>query len=142
MEIFSVLIGLFGSLISEFFKLRRSKDEFNLRKLELDYELKRMQHELTLFNAQASSALEVTSLNREADILQSSYDHDANIGASYKWVNALRSLIRPVITLLLILGIFILPQDRIIALSLHTLLFVVIGWWFGDRTLNAVKRFP
>lgn len=74
--------------------------------------------------------------------LEGSYEAEARIGDSYKWVNAVRALTRPTLTVLLwgvALAIFAgtnkaqgAPQSFV-----ETITFAATAatlWWFGDRS--------
>lgn len=96
--------GLFGLLgttlgrVAGFFEKRQS----------IAHEERRWQHETTLVELQqktamqaAKTALDQAHVDGSWDGLSASLAAQAAIGESYKWVNAIRSLTRPSLTLLL-----------------------------------------
>lgn len=137
--------GLFGVLgtvagrVAGFFERRQSFAQ----------ERARWSHEMALLELQAKTrAAETEAEHRLADTqgawqaLAGSYEAEARIGDSYKWVNAVRALTRPTLTVLLwavALMIFAgtgkasgAPQAFV-----ETITFAATAatlWWFGDRS--------
>ena len=134
------LFGLFGTALGRvagFFERRQA----------LQHEQQRWAHETQLLQLQQAAAAQET----EAELaithaagqwagLQASLDADAAIGESYPWVNAVRALTRPGLTLLL-WGISLLiwfsadVSDQ--ASIVETASFAATAatlWWFGDRS--------
>ncbi|OZB12443.1 MAG: hypothetical protein B7X55_14480 [Rhodobacterales bacterium 34-62-10] len=71
--------------------------------------------------------------------LAASMEAEASIGESYKWVNAVRALTRPLLTLLLwvITGLVYLGASAEVRVGIvETATFAATAatlWWFGDR---------
>lgn len=78
--------------------------------------------------------------------LSASLQAEAAIGESYRWVNAVRALTRPLLTLLLwlIIGLVWLGADAADRASIvETTTFAATAatlWWFGDRGLRREVR--
>ncbi len=78
--------------------------------------------------------------------LSASIRADADIGDSYAWVNAVRALTRPVLTLLLwlITGlVFMASPEAEQAKIVETATFAATAatlWWFGDRGVQRKPR--
>ena len=103
--------------------------------------------------AQTSKSLEALQAQKLAQVQGSYAGLNASIEAdrpeeSYRWVAAVRSLTRPVLTLLLwilfaVMLVFVYPSasasdgsTQMIASSLETISFsaaTALAWWFGDR---------
>ena len=119
------------------------------KKQSFAQEEKRWSHELRLIDAQSKAKAEETE--REIDLadvsgawsgLSASYEAEAGIGDSYKWVNAVRALTRPVLTLLLWIitaAVFFAAGDAGTAQQIaETITFAATAatlWWFGDRAV-------
>ena len=116
------------------------------RKQQFAHEQARWAHESALLELQMRANAEET----EAEIalaetagswrgLEASMQAEANIGTSYPWVNAIRGLTRPFLTLLLwvIAGIIWFGADAGGRESItETATFAATAatlWWFGDR---------
>lgn len=116
------------------------------RKQEHAHEKARWGHESALLELQMQANAEET----EAEIalaqtagswrgLEASMAADAAIGPSYAWVNAVRALTRPVLTLLLwvIAGVIWFDADATGKSAIvETATFAATAatlWWFGDR---------
>lgn len=141
--------GLFGVLGTA---LGRAASYFE-RRQSLAHEERRWQHEVTLLEMQrlADAAETEAELALEHAAgrwtgLQASLDAEAAIGSSYPWVDAVRGLTRPFLTLLL-WGIAIViwfsaeAPDR--ANLTETASFAATAatlWWFGDRSAGLQNR--
>jgi len=78
--------------------------------------------------------------------LTASLQAEAAIGASYAWVNAVRALTRPVLTLLLWLItwlVFVASPEAEQVKIVETATFAATAatlWWFGDRGAQRTAR--
>ncbi|MEL6694498.1 MAG: hypothetical protein AAFQ12_15945, partial [Pseudomonadota bacterium] len=81
------------------------------------------------------------------DGLSASLKAEAAIGESYRWVNAVRGLTRPVLTMalwLITLLVFFYSSDADRPQIINTATFAATAatlWWFGDRGPNRNPRF-
>lgn len=116
------------------------------RRQTYQHEHARWAHEMRLLEIQRDMEREES----EADLIlaetqggwgamKASIDADAAIAPSYAWVNAVRALTRPVLTLAfwVIAGvIFIVSEAEARAALVETTTFAATAatlWWFGDR---------
>lgn len=123
------------------------------RKQQHAHEQARWRHESALLELQMQASAQET----EAEIalaetagswrgLEASMRADAAIGASYAWVNAVRGLTRPFLTLLLwlIAGIIWFGADAAGRDAItETATFAATAatlWWFGDRGPRKDRR--
>ena len=139
------IFGVFGTAlgrVATYFEQRQS----------IAHEERRWVHEARLLGLQRQAAREETEAEHAlAETegrwagLEASLAAEAAIAASYKWVDAVRALTRPLLTLLL-WGITTASwftaelSDR--ASSTETATFAATAatlWWFGDRSAG-VKR--
>ncbi|MEZ6001376.1 hypothetical protein [Hyphomonas sp.] len=133
------LFGLVGTAIGRIAGLvearqaqahERARWEHETDMLELRVEAEAAGREAELRNTEASGAWAGLSASMAAE---------AAIGASYKWVNAVRALTRPALTVLLwgITGaVFIGADEAGQAGIVDTATFAATAatlWWFGDR---------
>ena len=133
------LFGLFGTALGRL-------AGFFERRQEQRHEQARWAHEGQLLELQMAARREETEAELAlADVsgswkgLEASMQAEAAIGASYPWVNAVRGLTRPALTLLLWLiaigiwfgadieGQMAITETATFAATAATL------WWFGDR---------
>lgn len=117
------------------------------RRQSIAHEERRWRHEIDLLQLQqavavqeAEAELAATEAEGSWSGLTASLAAEAAIGPSYKWVNAMRALTRPLLTLLLwVITIVIwftadlseratLTETATFAATAATL------WWFGDRS--------
>ena len=118
------------------------------------HEEKRWAHDLQLLELTASANRE----QAEADIakveaqgswdgLTASMEAEASIGDSYRWVNAVRGLTRPLLTLLLwlitlLVFLYTAPENRENIINTATFAATAATlWWFGDRGPNRAPKF-
>ena len=133
------LFGLIGTALGRvagFFEERQ----------KLAHEKARWEHEVELINLQQAAAkaeteaeMALTDLTGSWSGLEASMQAEAAVRASYKWVDAVRGVTRPALTLLLWLiaaGIWLgAGNDERIAIT-ETATFAATAatlWWFGDR---------
>lgn len=134
------LFGLFGTAIGRlagFFEKRQN----------MAHEERRWGHEVKLLELQQSAAAQET----EAELaiartegswagLEASLNAEAGIASSYRWVDAIRALTRPTLTLLLwgiTLAIWFSADTSGRTSITETTTFAATAatlWWFGDRS--------
>ena len=149
------MISLLGSLLGfgtsflpsilDFFKQAQAHKQ----KLEM----MKMQRELL----EKKSALRLQELDKQAEIkeVEGLYKHDASLDGG-KFVNALRSSVRPVITYIF-MGLFIAVEVSIIVKFMETggdwteavnllwsdevagLWSAILAFWFGNRAISKFK---
>lgn len=140
------LFGLVGTTLGRlagFFETRQT----------IAHEERRWLHEAKLLEAQnaavdraAEATLRETQAAGRWAGLQASLAADAALGDTYKWVDAVRGLTRPFLTVLLWLIATLIwfsaaPADR--AMITETATFAATAatlWWFGDRAIVAQTR--
>ena len=150
------MISLLGSLLGfgtsflpsilDFFKQAQAHKQ----KLEM----MKMQSELL----EKKSALRLQELDKQAEIkeVEGLYKHDASLDGG-KFVNALRSSVRPVITYIF-MGLFIAVEVSIIVKFMETggdwteavnllwadevagLWSAILAFWFGNRAISKFQR--
>ncbi|MEM9178527.1 MAG: hypothetical protein AAGA89_02395 [Pseudomonadota bacterium] len=140
--------GLFGLLgttlgrVAGFFEKRQS----------IAHEERRWQHETALAELQqktamqaAKTAMDQAHVDGSWEGLSASLAAQAAIGDSYKWVNAIRSLTRPSLTLLLwgIATLIWFSADSAAQANIvETATFAATAatlWWFGDRAATTFR---
>ena len=140
------IFGLVGTALGRvvgFFEQRQT----------MAHEERRWAHEVQLLELQqAASAMEA-----EAELeqtvqegrwagLTASLEADAKIAASYRWVDAVRALTRPALTILLWLiaaMIWLHASDADRSTITETATFAATAatlWWFGDRSQLSRKQ--
>jgi hypothetical protein len=127
--------GLFGTLLGRVANIFEKKQDraFILQKYQLDAKLRSIETE---------KQLELQYINTSQKSLQASYKHDSNILVNSDWVNNIRALVRPVLTILLWLLIAAIyfnlePIDDEKGVIVETIIYCTTTatvWWFGDRS--------
>ncbi|KCZ63029.1 hypothetical protein [Hyphomonas atlantica] len=140
------VFGLLGTMIG------RAAGYFEQRQSQA-HERSRWQHESHL------AGMELQALREESEAaerlaetsgrwqgLAASIQAEAAIGESYAWVNAVRALTRPILTLLLWLItwlVFLASPETEQAKIVETATFAATAatlWWFGDRGAQRNAR--
>jgi hypothetical protein len=135
------LFGLLGNVASKLFGYFEAAQTADHRQAEWD-------HEIELLKLQQQNHPEGIEHEAATDVLaplDASIRAEAVLPASYEWVNAVRSLVRPTLTLglatFLAVAFFAMPEgtaDKVYVVdSLVFASVTAIVWWFGDR---APKR--
>ncbi|MEM1035772.1 MAG: hypothetical protein AAGI14_03315 [Pseudomonadota bacterium] len=140
------LFGLVGTALGRlagFFEKRQ----------QLAHEKARWQHEVQLIELQQKAARAETEAELAlADVtgswqgLDASMKAEAEIRASYKWVDAVRGITRPALTLILWLiaaciwlGAGLAEREAITETATFAATAATL-WWFGDRGPSANRR--
>ena len=123
------------------------------RRQSIAHEERRWLHEIKLSDMQTVAAAQTAeaALN-EIDTegrwagLQASLAAEAAIAGSYKWVDAVRALTRPFLTVLLwgiatLIWFSATPTDRVMITETATFAATAATlWWFGDRAVITKAR--
>ena len=156
------ITGVLGSLVNRGFGIWELREKRKDRQLEIAHQERSWGHEKTLHELQlraraaeteqelavAEAALRTTHAQGSWAGLNGSVDAEGRIGDSYRWVTAVRALVRPALTLLLWLIVLVLfataLADELPAETAAEVVETVIqaatygavtalAWWFGDR---------
>jgi hypothetical protein len=159
------IVGVFGSIIGRGLNIWESKEKRKDRLLEMAHEEKAWTHEGQLLSLQSQLKQQETEQTIKATEIQGSWaalaasqEAESSIGDSYRWVNAVRGLTRPGITLLLWLIVIVVMmwmrgeamrladatlQDKYLTMIkglVDSIIFAATTatvWWFGDRAPRA-----
>tara|TARA_B100001564_G_C20641407_1_gene672336 strand:+ start:479 stop:916 length:438 start_codon:yes stop_codon:yes gene_type:complete len=127
------VLGLFGSLLSKGMGLI---DGWQMRKSQAQI----FAHEIRLLELQQQYQQWHQQMQLQSQTVQASYRHDTSTGKADRWVINLLRLVRPCLTVGLILCVMVLASaDQLYYQSIaDALLFcctTAITWWFGDRAM-------
>ena len=144
------LLGFATSAIPDIMSMFRERAD---RKHELAM-LDRQMEQMRLGHTQRLEEIEVNADIAESQAL---YKHDAALGGGSRWVDALRALVRPLITYAFFIlfasvkgsGLYLLiaVEGLLIAEALphiwdpetQALFAAVMSFWFGNRTLSKLR---
>jgi len=139
------LFGLLGNVAAKVVGLYEAKQTFAQKKEEWGHEERLLDMQVKAKAAETEQELAVTASSGSWSGLGESLKAETAVGASYAWVNAVRALVRPALTLslggFLCAAFFAMPAgDPARAAVSDSLVFAAVTaivWWFGDR---APKR--
>ena len=153
--------GALGSVLNRGFGLLEMREKRQDRQMELAHEKDRWVHETEMAAAartdraeEAAQALDQTQAQGSWAGLTGSVAAEAAIGPSWPWVNAVRALTRPALTVMLWLLYALLflaaaagalhpdAAASVVTGAADTISFsaaTALTWWFGDR---APRRAP
>jgi hypothetical protein len=135
------LFGLLGNVAGKVLGLFTAKQEFAQKKEAWGHEERLLEMQMKAKAAETEQELAVTAASGSWSGLGESLKAETGIGATYAWVNAVRALTRPALTLgltgFLCAAFFALgPGDLDRAYVADSLVFAAVTaivWWFGDR---------
>lgn len=154
------VFGLVGSLTGGVIKYFQTKQQQKFEKEKWDHELALLDIELKRESMEDEHELAVISQQGAWQGLATSITADSGVGDSYKWVNAIKALYRPVLTSGLVLIAFLIFKDLsamladaenssalsavltpaqakdLLIYTVNSLVFsasTAVVWWFGDR---------
>lgn len=150
------LFGVVGQVANRGIGIFEAKEKRKDTQLSYQQEEKRWAHETGLLELQmrakseeTESELRVAETSGAWASFASSQSAEAAIGKSYPWVDAVRALVRPVLTLesqvaLIVLVILASQAERatILAQVTDTVTFIATAaalWWFGERAQRPSK---
>lgn len=143
-------VGLLGTLVSRVFGWLEEREK--IRRLEVqnahEFKMQGLQNEARVAEREHEYATAI--VQTDAQMRTASYRHDGPIGDAYRWVNAVRALMRPLLTIVscglwgwvIYLGVIVFGDRgaymEAIAQAnfLATTTFV---WWFGARDKQKAK---
>lgn len=138
--LFGGATGLIGTLIGKGFAIWELKEKRKNLAMEQAHELALQERQAALRKTEMESELAIADLNAWQAGRVASYQQAGPIGESYRWVNAVRGLTRPVLTVLLLAltgVVFMLAVDvgmqSDIVNQIVYLTAMAVAWWFGDR---------
>lgn len=136
-------------------EIAREKDlwthESDLQTLQMQVKAQDTENALKL----GAQGLEKSGLDGSWAGLNAAIGAEAQIGQSYKWIDAVRALVRPVLTVLiwLIFSVLFFAAMRaklpaavsgdVVVTFVNTVTFAAstaLAWWFGDRGPKDGKR--
>lgn len=129
------VLGLVGTGIQMWGKHKEREQEFAHELQMQDAINKNMALEMQKLELKGNIDIDILERETDAKGLASSIRAEQAIGASYKWVNAVRSMIRPLLTLMLTIMAFIKPNDEDLVWMAST----AVNWWFGSRAVSKKK---
>lgn len=147
--------GVLGGVLSIGGQWLTHKQAIEMERLKLDGRRVELEHELALIPLETAramqeseAAIELSNTQGSWEGLTASYQAEGASAAAgtYKWVEAVRSLTRPVLTLGSLAGIggIALLGDPAYGMeAAATLQFVgttSAAWWFGDRAFTRAKQ--
>ena len=135
------LFGLVGNVATKVIGLFEAKQELVQKKEEWGHEERLLDMQTKAKAAETEQELAVAAQSGSWSGLAESLKSETTIGATYPWVNAVRALVRPALTLglaaFLCAAFFAMPAGDIdrayVADSLVFAAVTAIVWWFGDR---------
>jgi hypothetical protein len=120
--------------------------KFEHRALELNHELQLIPLEMQRGAQEHEAAIELTNSQGTWAGLQASHMAAAAEGPGYGWVNAIRSLVRPVLTIgatfSLIGAGYGYAGLEAQSMAMDSMLITsqtAITWWFGDRAISRSR---
>lgn len=156
------ILGLFGSAVGAWFQLKQRREDREFEKAKWAHEDKLLQLQMQSRVQESEHELKIAAQQGSWKGLEASYISErAGIESNYRWVNAVRSLFRPVLTLALV-GVDVYLWLTLIdglrggdstvvhiigfqsAIDMMTYMVyshvfactTAITWWFGDRAFR------
>lgn len=149
------LFGLLGSVIGAGAKYLQERQRQAWETKKWDQEARILELQMKARAAETEQELAIVSQQGAWDGLKTTVRHDAGIKNVHTWVNDLRALFRPLLTILLAVGAFLVMRNVIagelvtwlsesditdlIRYMIFTVFFTAstaVVWWFGDRALT------
>jgi hypothetical protein len=135
------LFGLAGNIASKAFGYFETRQAFAQRLAEWNHESELLKLQMQAKAAETEEEIRIAESKGTWSGLTASIAGEGALGVSYPWVNAVRALVRPALTIGLstFLGVAffaLAPGDIDRASVADSLVFAAVSsivWWFGDR---------
>lgn len=140
------LLGLLGNIATKTLTFFEAKQELVLKQAEWQHEIDLLKLQMQEKTQETEQEIAITSAQGAWTGLTASINAEGALPPSYAWVNAVRALVRPALTLglggFLACAFFALaPGDATRAYVADSLVFAAVTsivWWFGDRAPKRV----
>jgi len=151
------IFGLLGSAVGAWMKMRQARQEHEFQKDKWAYETELQKLNMQAKQEENEQAIALASSQGSWAALQSSVAMERKAGESYRWVNAIKDLFRPVLTLGLFIMVYLIFRDiisgagviktildqtetiNIVKYIVYSVVFSATTagvWWFGDRAFS------
>ena len=156
------LFGLAGSLIGAGVKYLDKKQQLAEAREERKHELELLALSMEQQDKETENELKIIEANAQSEIRTGSYQMPVSVNNVHMWVNDVRALFRPILTILLNIGCGVVcvylfhslgdstnklsqillqesPASQLVTYMINSLMFVATSatmWWFGDRALT------
>ena len=135
------LFGLVGNIATKLFGYFEAKQAFVQKQAEWSHESELLKLQMQAKSAESEQEIHIAESQGSWSGLTVSLTAESALGATYAWVNAVRALVRPGLTLglatFLASAFFAMaPGDIDRAYVADSLVFAAVTsivWWFGDR---------
>jgi hypothetical protein len=135
------LFGLIGNVAGKVIGIFETREAFTQKREEWSHEERLLDMQTKAHAAETEQELKVAAVSGSWSGLAESLKAETAIGTSYPWVNAVRALVRPVLTIglggFLCAAFFAMPaSDSARGAISESLVFAAVTavvWWFGDR---------
>jgi hypothetical protein len=133
------LFGLLGNVASKVIGIFETREAFAQKKESWSHEERLLDMQMKAKAAETEQELAITASSGSWTGLGESLKAETAIGSTYPWVNAVRALVRPALTLglggFLCAAFFATSGAARTGIS-DSLVFAAVTavvWWFGDR---------
>ena len=135
------IFGLVGNVAGRVLGFIDDKQQFAQKQAEWSHDVEMAKLQMQQKTQDTDASVKVADTQGQWSGLAPSIEADGVAGASYPWVNAVRALVRPALTLglaaFLATAFFVMaPGDIDRAYVADSLVFAAVTsivWWFGDR---------
>ncbi|WP_022850664.1 hypothetical protein [Limisalsivibrio acetivorans] len=160
------IFGVIGAVFTGFLEYLTRKQKLEEKRLDHEHRMQMQDKEIEMYKLTREAAddeheheLEIAASAASAAGMTLAYKDQMTAGKSYRWVEAVKTLFRPAVTLLLIAGTFytlysivtcrawvnVLSGSTVSAIAVTIvesnvfLAATAVGWWFGDRGMKHTK---
>ena len=156
------LLGLLGSVVGGFFRVKQAAADRELRRLEFAQELEMQKLQIEVGKAETEQELMIAQQSGSWNNLETSMRAEMSLKGASGWVQDIKALFRPFLTLLLVVitaGLLYvlltgnvsaealyLDRETVANLVSYTVSSTVfttstaVAWWFGDRSMQPPGR--
>ncbi len=140
------LVGLIGSVASKGFSIFDKLQDIKEKKIDYQHELDLFDKQAALKTAEMENELAITQSSGDREAQVASYTQDTNIGVPSQIIINMLRLVRPFLTLVLVLFLGVIyyntPEGELRTEIVDNIVFCAatsLTWWFGSRPVDRNK---
>ena len=141
------VIGIIGSLVGVASKWLMKREERRSRKDEIEYELALIEAQMKQAGRAFEHELAIMAESGRTEVRSQAIQAESKLSGSYKWVEAIRALFRPFLTVFLwIMAAYFFHEIQTATITSPIMLSIAndvmfaagssTGFWFGDRSFT------
>lgn len=142
------VFGVIGTALGRVAGFFEARQQHEFERAKWSHEVELMKLNMDVRRVEAETQIDVQNVQGSWEGLKASLEAEAAVPASYPFVNAIRALTRPALTLLLwaitamvFFNVGEVLRERVVETAVFAATAATL-WWFGDRSSPIMRHGP